>query len=254
MARPHVTGVSDLTPLGQAPNVLPMDTNTATATAATDRRIESITYEMTPCDRCGSTGRMPFAAYGGTCFKCNGKGETMTSKGRAAWKRVQEVKAEHLTIPVADVKVGDRVRGLGVITEVTVHRLHHPQHRQARRRHDVPDRPRLDPHRRARMDAGHPQDRRRPRRPPVRRDRQLRRRVTAAPMPAHAFVGGPCRAIETGPDCTAVADFLVVDGSVWVPTCARHLLDTIEREVAEQGLTVDCDPLEVLRLRHAEDD
>lgn len=69
-----------------------------------------ITYEMTPCSRCGGSGTMPYpGVYNGKCFKCHGKGEVMTRSGAAAWKRVQSVKAKHCTVAASSLSPGDRV-------------------------------------------------------------------------------------------------------------------------------------------------
>lgn len=70
-----------------------------------------IDFEKSTCTRCGGSGQMPFAAYGGRCFKCNGRGETMTRAGAAAYKRVKKVQQEVCSIPASSVKAGDRIVG-----------------------------------------------------------------------------------------------------------------------------------------------
>lgn len=39
------------------------------------RRYAGADYERTTCSRCGGTGRMPYTAYEGRCFKCNQSGK-----------------------------------------------------------------------------------------------------------------------------------------------------------------------------------
>lgn len=68
-----------------------------------------IVFEMQDCSRCGGSGKMPFALYGGQCFKCLGTGQTMTAKGRRAYKRLLEVQAEVCTVAASQLKPGDRI-------------------------------------------------------------------------------------------------------------------------------------------------
>jgi DnaJ-class molecular chaperone len=56
---------------------------TVKTTAQPQRRAVSIKFETTTCDRCGGSGYMPYAAYGGVCFKCNKAGVVYTRAGRA---------------------------------------------------------------------------------------------------------------------------------------------------------------------------
>lgn len=72
-------------------------------------------------------------------------------------------------------------------------------------------------------------------------------------LDARAFLGRTCTDDRTIV-CGAPADFLVLDGEVPVLACARHLLDTIEEVVSTSYLTVDDEPLGVVRLRETEDD
>lgn len=73
--------------------------------------VQSISWETTTCDRCGGTGYMPFAAYGGVCFKCNKHGVVLTPAGRAARKAYMEARdAACARKAVRDLQVGDKFR------------------------------------------------------------------------------------------------------------------------------------------------
>jgi hypothetical protein len=80
-------------------------------TATTAPAVQTIRYETATCTRCGGSGQMPFAAYGGRCFKCNGNGETMTAAGRRARAKVEAYAAEHLMVPASAVRPGDKIVG-----------------------------------------------------------------------------------------------------------------------------------------------
>jgi hypothetical protein len=67
--------------------------------------------ERETCDRCGGGGRMPFAVYGGVCFKCNGKGEVLTKRGRAASHYLLGLR----TRKASEIEVGQHIR-MGQIT------------------------------------------------------------------------------------------------------------------------------------------
>ena len=70
----------------------------------------NVTFETTTCDRCGGSGYMPFAAYGGVCFKCNKAGKVFTRKGAAARKAF--VEARNAACPKllpGELKVGMKV-------------------------------------------------------------------------------------------------------------------------------------------------
>lgn len=61
--------------------------------------------------------------------------------------------------------------------------------------------------------------------------------------------------LRMGPrPCDAPAEYVVLDGEVPVLTCARHLLDSIDEVVESSALTVDSEPLGVIRLRDEEND
>lgn len=68
------------------------------------------------------------------------------------------------------------------------------------------------------------------------------------------FLGASCSHETRGNACGDPAAYLVLDGECPVPACARHLLDTIEEVVGSSYLTVDDDPLSVVRLRETEND
>jgi hypothetical protein len=67
-------------------------------------------FENTTCSRCGGAGRLPYSVYGGVCFKCHGRGATLTKRGRAAqeWLNAQREK------PLEDFKPGDLIYSEGV--------------------------------------------------------------------------------------------------------------------------------------------
>lgn len=88
----------------------------STATLAPVARID---FEQATCSRCGGSGRMPFAAYGGVCFGCNGKGQKLTAKGRAAYRKLETWAETNLYVPASSVEVGQRVHIGGRSVKVT---------------------------------------------------------------------------------------------------------------------------------------
>ena len=63
-------------------------------------------FEREPCSRCAGSGHYSYCEmWGTTCFKCQGKRETLTKRGRAAhdWMVAQ------METVATDVKVGDLV-------------------------------------------------------------------------------------------------------------------------------------------------
>jgi len=70
----------------------------------------TIRFETTTCDRCGGTGYMPYAAYGGVCFKCNKAGKVLTRKGLAARKAFYAARvAACQSVPVGELQVGQKI-------------------------------------------------------------------------------------------------------------------------------------------------
>ena len=68
-----------------------------------------ITFQTEKCSRCGGTGRMPFAAYGGVCFKCNGHANVYTRAGLAARTAFLKARAEGCPkVRAASLKAGQR--------------------------------------------------------------------------------------------------------------------------------------------------
>jgi hypothetical protein len=67
-------------------------------------------FENSTCTRCGGGGRMPYSVYGGVCFKCHGRGATLTKRGRAAqaWLNSQREK------PLEQFVSGDIIFAEGV--------------------------------------------------------------------------------------------------------------------------------------------
>lgn len=69
----------------------------------------SIKFQTDNCSRCGGSGRMPYAAYGGVCFKCNGHGQTLTRAGQAARKTFMETRDQNSPRKkVSELEPGDK--------------------------------------------------------------------------------------------------------------------------------------------------
>ena len=62
-------------------------------------------FEHHECGRCGGSGRMPFSVANGVCFGCGGSGGQLTKRGAAAQRYLDDLRS----VPVANVKVGDKV-------------------------------------------------------------------------------------------------------------------------------------------------
>lgn len=86
----------------------------------------AIPFETTECSRCGGSGHYSYCQqYGTVCFKCHGRGTTLTRRGAAA----HEIYTASLTRPASDVRVGQMIRVDGLpgvaptfwltITEIT---------------------------------------------------------------------------------------------------------------------------------------
>jgi hypothetical protein len=72
--------------------------------------VAKIAWESDTCSRCFGTGRMPYSAYGGVCFKCNGNRVCITAAGRAARKAFMAARREACTLAEAqDLVVGDKI-------------------------------------------------------------------------------------------------------------------------------------------------
>jgi hypothetical protein len=67
---------------------------------------KSTQTERETCSRCGGTGRMPFAVYGGICFKCGGQGFALTKRGAEAERYLRELRS----VPAQNLKVGQLIR------------------------------------------------------------------------------------------------------------------------------------------------
>jgi hypothetical protein len=73
-----------------------------TATTTETRNLERVA-----CSRCGGSGNFSYCPmYGTTCFKCNGKGETLTKRGAAAVEYLRGLRSRK----ASDLKVGDRIK------------------------------------------------------------------------------------------------------------------------------------------------
>lgn len=62
--------------------------------------------ERETCSRCGGTGRMPFAVYGGVCFKCGGQKFVLTKRGAEAERYLRELRSR----PARELGVGQVIR------------------------------------------------------------------------------------------------------------------------------------------------
>lgn len=64
--------------------------------------------EKQPCSRCGGSGRMPYAVYGGKCFKCHGAGKTYTRNGKAVANKFAALRHERpYAVPACELQAGD---------------------------------------------------------------------------------------------------------------------------------------------------
>lgn len=62
--------------------------------------------ERVTCTRCGGSGSYSYcSAYGTRCFKCSGKGKTLTKRGVLAVQYINSLRVK--SIPALDVQVGD---------------------------------------------------------------------------------------------------------------------------------------------------
>lgn len=75
------------------------------------------------CGRCGGSGHMPFSAYNGVCFRCNGRGiEPITPKGQAALIRKLEKQGVRKVAELREAQVGDLIvlsKTASIITAIT---------------------------------------------------------------------------------------------------------------------------------------
>lgn len=67
-----------------------------------------ILFDTETCNRCSGSGRMPYSAYQGVCFKCHGRGKVYTRTGANRHSEWQAFRALTMKVPVCDLKVGDR--------------------------------------------------------------------------------------------------------------------------------------------------
>lgn len=69
-------------------------------------------FEKEVCGRCGGSGHYSYNQLDGSrCYGCNGKGERLTKRGRAAAMFLRE----RLQKPAREVQVGDRMEVMGVV-------------------------------------------------------------------------------------------------------------------------------------------
>lgn len=83
-----------------------------------------LTFASETCTRCGGTGRMPFAVRGGKCFKCHGKGTTLTRAGAAAAAKWSALRDQRTLVPLDTIQPGTVIRhsfgvGAGLVGTVT---------------------------------------------------------------------------------------------------------------------------------------
>lgn len=61
-------------------------------------------FENEPCSRCGGSGQYSFNSVDGSrCYGCNGAGNKLTKRGRAAQEYLNDLRK----VPAEEVKVGD---------------------------------------------------------------------------------------------------------------------------------------------------
>lgn len=71
----------------------------------------TITYETETCSRCAGSGHYSRCQmYGTICFKCAGRKIAQSRAGAKAHKAVQAFIAEHFSVKVAELQVGDYIR------------------------------------------------------------------------------------------------------------------------------------------------
>lgn len=76
---------------------------------------ETLALETETCSRCGGCGEYSYCeVYGKTCFKCRGKGRTLTKRAQVAalWMTEQNL------IPAGQVTIGMRIKALGITITV----------------------------------------------------------------------------------------------------------------------------------------
>jgi hypothetical protein len=88
-----------------------------TETTAAPAQVEARTLETVVCTRCGGSGRMPFAVYGGKCFKCDGAGKVYTAKGRAAANYLNALRSRKASEITVGMLVLDRGVSAGSFTQ-----------------------------------------------------------------------------------------------------------------------------------------
>jgi DnaJ-class molecular chaperone len=73
-------------------------------------KIPGTAFETETCSRCGGSGEYSYCEmHGKTCFKCHGKGRTLTKRAQIAhaWEQRQNM------VPASTVQVGQRIKSLG---------------------------------------------------------------------------------------------------------------------------------------------
>lgn len=82
-----------------------------TATPVEDtERPGKLDYDTVTCERCSGTGVYAGGVDDKRCWECNGTGDRLTAEGAAAKDRYESLLTERMSVPVEDVKVGDRVK------------------------------------------------------------------------------------------------------------------------------------------------
>lgn len=75
-----------------------------------------IAFDTKTCGRCGGSGRYSYCAmYGTTCFQCAGSGKVYTAPAKKAIAAVNAFKLETFGKNTEDIKIGDRIKAVGVI-------------------------------------------------------------------------------------------------------------------------------------------
>jgi hypothetical protein len=93
---------------------LPTVTDEDRALAA---RVRTITFARHACGRCGGSGKMPFAVWGGKCFKCAGAGTLPTTRGAKAQEAIRAALAS-CQKPASAFLVGESVEADGRLFKI----------------------------------------------------------------------------------------------------------------------------------------
>lgn len=73
-------------------------------------KLKKIVFDTTECSRCGGTGKFSYnQLHGDMCYGCSGSGKMLTKQAKKASKRIEEIRKQIRSIPVSEIKVGDKI-------------------------------------------------------------------------------------------------------------------------------------------------